>query len=135
MHYNLNNHVLFTCLRNLLIIFNQALFYQLKIKLNQTFNRNLRVHRRYITHVTPISAQSQEISGWKKTAYSCQTTYLSVNKKVTFWGGVGIWGENLTCSQQKTTRSCSLFFYLFNRILSRYLGTGILCKFQKIIQF
>ena len=41
----------------------------------------------YIAHVTPISVRSQEFSGGKKTAYSCQTTYLSVNKKVTFWGG------------------------------------------------
>ena len=38
----------------------------------------------YIAHVTPISVRSQEFSGEKKTAYSCQSTYLSVNKKVTF---------------------------------------------------
>ena len=50
----------------------------------------------------------------KKTAYSCQTTYLSVNKKVTFWGGV--LGENLTCSQQKPNRNMLSFFCFFSSL-------------------
>ena len=36
----------------------------------------------------PFLFGAKKFLGEKKTAYSCQTTYLSVNKKVTFWGGV-----------------------------------------------
>ena len=90
--------------------------HQRNLNTKEVFFRKLYVAVWNIYHSCHSHLCLEPRSFQKKTAYSCQTTYLSVNKKVTFWGGV--LGENLTCSQQKPNRNMLSFsvFFFFSQI-------------------
>ena len=66
----------------------------------------------------PILFRAKKFLGEKKTAYSCQTTYLSVNKKVTFWGGAR--GKIWHVASKKPQDHALFFHSIYIRTVTSY---------------